>query len=183
MAHDSESDAAGYEPLYLAGIEKFNACDYYESHEVWEELWTEYRGPSRQFYQGLIQAAVALYHFGNGNIRGARKLHGSVHRYLEPYAPRHLGLDVTSFLGSFDTCLAEGPQMVTRRGAEAAVLQQHVQLALADDALLTSSAPPVGYVAHPVHIGLLSACDPAQCLPIDGRDHGQGLARNPARGG
>jgi predicted metal-dependent hydrolase len=74
---------------------------------VWEELWTEYRGPSRQFYQGLIQAAVALYHFGNGNIRGARKLHGSVHRYLEPYAPRHLGLDVTSFLGSFDTCLAE----------------------------------------------------------------------------
>jgi predicted metal-dependent hydrolase len=105
MAHDSESDAAGYEPLYLAGIEKFNACDYYESHEVWEELWTEYRGPSRQFYQGLIQAAVALYHFGNGNIRGARKLHGSVHRYLEPYAPRHLG--VTSFLGSFDTCLAE----------------------------------------------------------------------------
>ena len=38
---------------------------------------------------------------------------------------------------------------------EAAVLQQHVQLALADDALLTSSAPPVGYVAHPVNIGLL----------------------------
>jgi hypothetical protein len=100
-------DQGALASLYLAGIEKFNACDYYESHEVWEELWTEYRGPSRQFYQGLIQAAVALYHFGNGNIRGARKLHGSVHRYLEPYAPRHLGLDVTSFLGSFDPCLAE----------------------------------------------------------------------------
>ena len=83
-----------YDPLYLEGIEKFNECDYYESHEVWEELWTEYRGPSRKFYQGLIQAAVALYHFGNGNIRGARKLHKSVHGYLEPYAPRHLGLDI-----------------------------------------------------------------------------------------
>jgi predicted metal-dependent hydrolase len=98
---------ADYHPLYLAGIAHFNACDYYESHEVWEELWTDYRGPSRKFYQGLIQAAVALYHFGNGNIRGARKLHGSVHGYLDDYVPRHLGLDVTGFLAAFDTCLAE----------------------------------------------------------------------------
>ena len=90
-----------YDPLYLSGIEKFNECDYYESHEIWEELWTEYRGDSRKFYQGLIQAAVALYHFGNGNIRGARKLHKSVHGYLEPYAPKHLGLDIDAFLKAF----------------------------------------------------------------------------------
>ena len=96
-----------YDPLYLRGIEKFNACDYYESHEIWEELWTEYRGDSRKFYQGLIQAAVALYHFGNGNIRGARKLHTSVHGYMESYAPLHLGLDIESFLSAFDACLAE----------------------------------------------------------------------------
>ena len=97
---------SGYEPLYLSGIERFNACEYFEAHEVWEELWTEYRGPSRKFYQGLIQAAVALYHFGNGNVRGARKLHISVHGYLEPYAPAHLGLDVPGFLAAFDGCLA-----------------------------------------------------------------------------
>ena len=42
-----------------------------------------------------------------GNIRGARKLHTSVHGYLEPYAPVHLGLDLVGFLRSFDTCLAE----------------------------------------------------------------------------
>ena len=107
MAGDEGTLGADYDPLYLRGIEMFNACDYYESHEVWEELWTEYRGPSRRFYQALIQAAVALYHFGNGNIRGARKLHGSVHGYLEPYAPRHLGLDVNGFLAAFDACLAE----------------------------------------------------------------------------
>ena len=59
-----------YSPLYLAGIEHFNVCDFYESHEVWEELWTDYQGPSRKFYQGLIQAAVALHHFGNGNTPG-----------------------------------------------------------------------------------------------------------------
>jgi hypothetical protein len=26
---------------------------------------------------------------------------------MEPYAPRHLGLDVTGFLAAFDACLAE----------------------------------------------------------------------------
>lgn len=100
-------DPSEYESLYLAGIQKFNECDYYESHEVWEELWTEYRGPSRKFYQGLIQAAVALYHFGNGNIRGARKLHGSVHGYLEPYGAYYLGLHLNQFLDAFDECLKE----------------------------------------------------------------------------
>jgi predicted metal-dependent hydrolase len=107
MDHEMLASEGLYHPLYLEGIEQFNACEYYESHEVWEELWTDYRGPARKFYQGLIQAAVALYHFGNGNLRGARKLHGSVHGYLEPYAPRYLGLDLTAFLAGFDRCLAE----------------------------------------------------------------------------
>ena len=39
-------DPSEYDPLYLAGVLKFNECDYYECHEVWEELWTEYRGPA-----------------------------------------------------------------------------------------------------------------------------------------
>lgn len=107
MSEPHTDDAADYEPLYLAGIEKFNECDYYESHELWEELWTDDRGPSRKFYQGLIQVAVALFHFGNGNLRGARKLHGTARGYLEPYLPHHLGLDLTRFLGAFDDCLAE----------------------------------------------------------------------------
>ena len=102
-----ETPAEPYDPLYLQGIVAFNACDFYESHELWEELWTDDRGPSRKFYQGLIQAAVALYHFGNGNIHGARKLHASARDYLLPYAPQHLGLDLVAFLASFDRCLAE----------------------------------------------------------------------------
>jgi predicted metal-dependent hydrolase len=101
------SDFEDYPPLYLEGIAHFNRCDFYESHEVWEELWTEYQGPSRKFYQGLIQAAVALHHFGNGNIRGARKLYYSTRGYLEPYLPAHLGLDLEKFLQEFQQCFAE----------------------------------------------------------------------------
>jgi predicted metal-dependent hydrolase len=100
-------EVADYPPLYLQGIECFNTCDFFESHEVWEELWTEYRGPSRKFYQGLIQAAVALYHFGNGNIRGARKLFNSSRDYLSAYRPKHLGLDLEKFLFEFERCFAE----------------------------------------------------------------------------
>lgn len=96
-----------YEPLYLAGIEHFNVCDFFEAHEVWEELWQEHHGPNRAFYQGLIQVAVALHHFGNGNIRGARKLNVGCRKYLDPYRPLHLGLDLDVFLGQLDQCFAE----------------------------------------------------------------------------
>ena len=101
------SETVEYPPQYLAGIAYFNACDFFESHEAWEELWTEYQGPSRKFYQGLIQAAVGLHHFGNGNIRGARKLYHSTRAYLEPYRPAHMGLDLEKFLQQFEQCFAE----------------------------------------------------------------------------
>jgi uncharacterized protein len=101
------ADTTEYPELYLSGIEHFNACDFYESHEVWEALWADYQGPSRKFYQGLIQAAVALHHFGNGNIRGARKLYYSTRTYLEPYRPWHMGLDMEAFLAQFERCFAE----------------------------------------------------------------------------
>jgi predicted metal-dependent hydrolase len=100
-------EADAYEPLYLEGIALFNVCDFFEAHDIWEELWSEYRGPSRAFYQGLIQTAVALHHFGNGNIRGARKLYHSSRQYLEPFRPRHLGLDLDGLFASMENCFTE----------------------------------------------------------------------------
>ena len=96
-----------YDPLYLAGIAYFNKCDFFEAHEVWEELWKNYSGDLRLFYKGLIQAAVALHHFGNGNIRGARKVYHSSRNYLEQYRPVCVGLDLERFLPQFDACFAD----------------------------------------------------------------------------
>ncbi len=101
-----ETSADEYDPLYLQGIAYFNACEFFEAHEVWEDLWKNYSGDLRLFYKGLIQAAVALHHFGNGNTRGARKVYGSSRRYLEPYGPVCCGLDVRKFLAEFDACFA-----------------------------------------------------------------------------
>ncbi len=91
-------------PLYLQGIAFFNECEFFEAHEVWEEVWTEYQGPARKFYQGLIQAAVCLHHFGNGNTRGARKLYHSSRQYLEEYRPHYLGVDLDKFLAEMEAC-------------------------------------------------------------------------------
>ncbi len=99
--------SAEYHPLYLAGIAHFNACDFFEAHEVWEELWTEYSGPSRKFYQGLIQVAVCLHHFGNGNTRGAKKLYHSSLAYLQEYKPEHLGCDVVKLEKNLTECCKE----------------------------------------------------------------------------
>lgn len=96
-----------YEPQYLEGIRYFNECDFFEAHEVWEELWSECQGPERRFYQGLIQVAVCFHHFGNGNTRGATKLYHSSRNYLQAYRPHYLGLDLDQFLDAMQRCCAE----------------------------------------------------------------------------
>jgi len=96
-----------YPELYLQGLRLFNAEDFFESHEVLEELWSETQDERRRFYQGLIQAAVALLHFGNENLGGAKKVYVSSRKYLEPYQPVYEGLDVAGFLQSMQHCFAE----------------------------------------------------------------------------
>ena len=96
-----------YDPRYLKGIEFFNECEFFEAHDVWEELWADIEGPSRKFYQGLIQVAVCLHHFGNGNIRGAKKLYTTSIQYLEAYRPLFEGLDIEKLLAELKECCAE----------------------------------------------------------------------------
>ena len=102
----SDADSQ-HDPLYLKGIEFFNECEFFEAHETWEELWTEYRGEARKFYQGLIQVAVALHHYVNGNIRGAKKVYITSRKYLEEYPANYQELDLESFLNQYATCFAE----------------------------------------------------------------------------
>jgi predicted metal-dependent hydrolase len=96
-----------YDPRYLAGIVLFNRGDFFEAHEVWESLWMETHGPDRAFYQGLIQAAVGLCHFCNGNVRGAAKLYRSSRDYMQRYGSLHLGMDLDAFWAQMERCFAE----------------------------------------------------------------------------
>ena len=88
-----------------AAIELFDAGEYHESHEVLDDLWEGTHGEDADFYKGLIQAAICMYHFSRGNLEGARKLYRGHRRYLAAYVPAHLGLDVEGLLAEMQRCL------------------------------------------------------------------------------
>ena len=96
-----------YPAKYLEGLQLFNEEDFYECHDVLEELWAEVLGEEKKFYQGLIQASVALFHFGNENFGGARKLYFSSRKLLEAYPAEYMGVDLAKFLTDFQHCFQE----------------------------------------------------------------------------
>lgn len=88
------------------GLALFNKKEYYECHEMIESLWLETpkNDPYRNLYQGVIQAAAAIYQLERGIASGARELHRTAKLYLEPYAPWALGADVEAILKRMDKC-------------------------------------------------------------------------------
>lgn len=86
----------------------FDAGEYFDAHEVWEELWNEASGPRHAYLQGLIQVAVALHHATNENWRGTRSLLGSALGYLEKGRAAAKEVDVDRLVDAmleFETCL------------------------------------------------------------------------------
>ena len=82
-----------YDPLYIAYLVYFNRDrDYFECHEVLEELWLAKDKDPR--YKGLLQIAVGLFHFRNSNVRGAVKMMNSALERLQSYPPYELGIDL-----------------------------------------------------------------------------------------
>ena len=69
-------------------------------------MWLETTGRERDFYKGLIQAAVAFYHWSRRNPGGAISLYRSSSRYLKKYRPACLGVDVEEFLRRYTELFA-----------------------------------------------------------------------------
>ena len=84
--------------LYLDGIQLFNEHEFFEAHEVWEDIWHMAYGLKHDFYQGLIQCAVALEHYRRSNPRGVVSLYRSYRTKFRDVPPVFMGLDVTRFL-------------------------------------------------------------------------------------
>jgi uncharacterized protein len=78
----------------LQAIDEFNRGDWFECHETLEELWVGQKGEMRDFYQGMLQLAVALHHWRNGNFRGALILLKGGCDLLGRVAPVCQGVDV-----------------------------------------------------------------------------------------
>ena len=98
-------DAMGWDARYAGWFDCFNHGQYYEAHDVLEDLWLEQgRGaPNHGLYKGLIQVAGAFVHVGKGRHGPAMALLRLARTYLGQYPASYEGLDVAGPWRPFPT--------------------------------------------------------------------------------
>lgn len=80
--------------LFDKGVNQFNSGYYFECHDTLEDLWSGLRGPTRDFFQGLIQVSVGFYHLNSGNLAGAQSMFERALRRFQSYPDSYFGFDL-----------------------------------------------------------------------------------------
>jgi len=88
------------------GIRLFNEGYFFESHEVFEDIWHGERGQPRLFLQGLIQICAGFHHYQNGNYRGSAELLGRGTQKMRAYPDWYMGIDAAKLLRQVDEARA-----------------------------------------------------------------------------
>ena len=83
--------------LFQAGLKLFNDKNFYDAHEKWEDLWSDYYLKDRLFIQGLIQLSVSFVHLKNNNMNGAKSLLNKCKQKFEGFDIQR-GIDVKKLL-------------------------------------------------------------------------------------
>jgi predicted metal-dependent hydrolase len=84
---------------FSEGIKKFNEGEFFECHDILEDIWFEIRGSSRNFYQGLIHLAVGFYHITvRENPKGALSQLNKGIKKLNEYKPEYNGVELNHLL-------------------------------------------------------------------------------------
>jgi uncharacterized protein len=81
-----------------AGLELIRAGEYFAAHEELEDAWRAAPTPERDFFQGLVHVAVAWYQAGRGRRIGTERQLAKAIRRLQPFAPRHRGVELAPLL-------------------------------------------------------------------------------------
>ena len=82
---------------FAQAVALFNAGRYFESHEVWEQLWLRAKSTEKSCLQGLIQAAAAMLHLERGNLRGAHSVYRKAAARLEAAPDQFMDLAIDEF--------------------------------------------------------------------------------------
>ena len=88
--------------LFERGLTEYEKGDYFEAHEAWEDLWSDYNFDDRIIVQGLIQLAVSFVHLGNGNMIGAKNLLKKSQNKFFDYKGIHRGINVDDLKSSME---------------------------------------------------------------------------------
>jgi hypothetical protein len=94
-------------PYYRGFFHCWNEQQYYEAHDVLEQLWLNTKPPDADFFKGLIQSAGAFVHLQKhfehpSHAKHGRRLPPAVRlfqlaqRNLASFAPWHHALDVAA---------------------------------------------------------------------------------------
>ena len=92
---------------FWQGIEAFNQEEFYACHDILEAIWLESAELNRNFYQGILQIAVACYHLNHQNWQGAVTLLGEGIRRLHSYSPDWEGVNIDQLLDDSHQLLEE----------------------------------------------------------------------------
>lgn len=85
------------------GIGHFNACRFYECHDTIEEIWLQESSDEQPFLQGLIQAAVAFFHFQQGRWGAARAMLKMSLAKLKDYPSVYRRVELGSLVQELET--------------------------------------------------------------------------------
>ncbi|MDG1136307.1 MAG: DUF309 domain-containing protein [Bacteroidales bacterium] len=88
------SNASEMRILFEKGLNEYEKGDYFEAHEAWEDLWSDYNFPDRKFIQGLIQLSVSFVHLSNGNMIGAKNLLKKCQQKFSDYKGIHRQINI-----------------------------------------------------------------------------------------
>jgi predicted metal-dependent hydrolase len=87
---------------FTLGLQLFNSAQFFAAHEILEDVWRAAPPAERKFLQGLIQVAVALHHYGNGNLAGASSVLRRAARNLAAYPDGFYGVALPPLLRSLE---------------------------------------------------------------------------------
>ena len=90
---------------FRRGIELFNAGEFYDCHEVLEDLWRPAQGMERLFVQSVIHLAVGFYHHQQGNQTGAELQLRKALSKLAGYLPVFQDIDTARLYREGQTAL------------------------------------------------------------------------------
>lgn len=107
MEQQGELPPLPHDPRYLGFFKCFNNRQYYEAHDVLEQLWLETPGADHLYYKGLIQLAGAFVHLKKQLLNPGHRVDGKrlapalrlfrlAEKNLSGYRPRHLHCDVSA---------------------------------------------------------------------------------------
>jgi predicted metal-dependent hydrolase len=115
LSSDGKIDDRAY---YRAYFQLFNDQQYYEAHDVLEQLWLRAAEPDTRFYKGLIQLAGAFVHLqkqfrrpthptDGRRLRPAWRLFKLAHKNLIEFCPKFHGFQVEQAIGLSDAIVGQ----------------------------------------------------------------------------